>query len=249
VWVSTIAGAPLANWTARLEDVAPDGEVSLVTGGVLNATQARSRTDPGRLVTGERYLLEWDLHFSTWIWRPGHRIRLALSNAQFPMIWPTPFAMTSVVMPEESFVVLPLVPGTSAYPPPVLPAPEMRRHRTDVTRHEAAPAVERSGYEPGTGVTTFEWANNSAWSIGPVRYDYSERELYRTTDSAPAHSSFLGVASHRIRPRDRDFTLKTTIEIVSDSAAFHVVVTRELSDRGRRMRRKTWREVLPREFH
>ena len=52
------------------------GKVSLVTGGALNgAEKARS----------------FDLHFTTWRFPPGHRIRLALSNGAFPMLWPAPW--------------------------------------------------------------------------------------------------------------------------------------------------------------
>src|SRR5690606_1401295 len=163
VRINTIAGAPLANWTARLEDVAPNGEVALVAGGVLNATQHRSRTAPERLVPGRRYTLHWDLHFTTWTYRPGHRIRLALSNAQFPMLWPTPYPMESAVELAGSYLVLPVAPGRSAYPAPVLPVPEPRRYRSDVTDRDAPPAVERTSYEPRTGVTSFEWSSYANW--------------------------------------------------------------------------------------
>ncbi|MBK9690874.1 MAG: CocE/NonD family hydrolase [Gemmatimonadetes bacterium] len=250
VVLRTIAGAPLANWTARLEDVAPDGEVSLVAGGALNATQRDDPAAPTRLVPGQSYTLAWDLHLSTWTFRPGHRVRLAVSNAQFPMLWPTPYPMTSVVEPTGSFVVLPLVPAASPYPAPALPVPEPRRHRPDVTHHDDPfPAVERASYDPRSGMTTFEWKSGAAWSIGAVRYDYTEAETYRTTDSAPARSSFLGVASHRVRPPGREFTLTTTIDVTSDSAAFHVTVTRELARPGQRTRVRRWRESLPREWH
>jgi predicted acyl esterase len=249
VRIRAAVSAPLANWTARLEDVAPDGEVSLVAGGVLNATQTRSAVEPARLTPDSSYTLGWELHFSTWTWRPGHRIRLALANAQFPMIWPTPYSMRSVVGLAESFVVLPLVPAASAYPPPVLPPSEPRRYRADVRDHPAPPPVERTSYEPRTGQTTFVWSTSGAWSIGSVRYDYSEREEYGTSDAAPARSSFLGVEWHRIRPPGRDLRLETTIDIRSDSTKIHVTVTRRLLSRGRLVRVRQWRESIPRDFH
>jgi hypothetical protein len=119
-----------------------------------------------------------------------------------------------------------------------------------VTHHDDPfPAVERASYDPRSGMTTFEWKSGAAWSIGAVRYDYTEAETYRTTDSAPARSSFLGVASHRVRPPGREFTLTTTIDVTSDSAAFHVTVTRELARPGQRTRVRRWRESLPREWH
>ena len=106
------AGAPLATWTARLEDIFPDGSVALVAGGLLNGTQARSSENPERMRPGEAYDLTIPLHFTTWTYRPGHRMRVSVSNAQFPMIWPTPYPMTSVVhlATAKSVLEVPVIP-------------------------------------------------------------------------------------------------------------------------------------------
>ena len=37
----------------------------------------------------------------TWTIMPGHRIRLAVSDALFPMIWPTPHAMMTKLFVGE----------------------------------------------------------------------------------------------------------------------------------------------------
>jgi len=249
VRISVVPGAPLADWTARLEDVGPDGEVALVAGGVLNGTESQSTSSPERLVPGRTYQLAWSLHFTTWVFQPGHRIRLALSNAQFPMIWPTPYPMMSTVMPSGSSVTLPEVPMASAYAAPSLPSPEPRRSRPDVREIANDPLVERTTYEPLSGVTTMEWYNRSAWWIGKVRYDNTEREAYRTRDGDPSRSGFLGIETHRIRPPGRDLFLETTMDIQSDSLAFHVRFTRRLSAGGKLVREKQWVESVPRQFH
>lgn len=244
-------GAPLATWTARLEDVAPDGSVSLVAGAVLNATQFRSTTRPELLEPGRVYDLGWDMHFTSWTFRPGHRIRLALSNAQFPMIWPTPYPMVSriVLGSLASSIEIPVVPEQSAYPPPTLPAPEGRRERPDVRDLKSPGAIEEITYDQLAGTTQMVFGNAASWTSGPVRYDYAERQTYRTTDRDPSRSSFLGVEFHRIRPPGRDFRLETTIDIQSDSSAIRVVVTRVLQSGGKEIRRKVWREAVPRTWH
>jgi hypothetical protein len=244
-------GAPLANWTARLEDVAPDGAVSLVAGAVLNGTQHRSTTEPERLEPGRIYDLAWDMHFTSWIFHPGHRIRLAVSNAQFPMIWPTPYPMMSRVLlgSLSSSVELPLAPGESAYPPPRLPPPEPRRERADVKDLKSPGATEQITHDQLAGTTEMRFGNAASWTIGAVRYDYSERQNYRTSDRDPSRSSFLGAEYHRIRPPGRDLRLETTIDILSDSTAFHVTVTRVLQEGGKLVRRKVWRESVERDWH
>ena len=37
------------------------------------------------------------MHFTSWVFPKGHRIRVAVNNAQWPMIWPTPYPMTTTL--------------------------------------------------------------------------------------------------------------------------------------------------------
>jgi len=50
------ASAPIADWTVRLEDVGPDGEVALVTGGQVSGAQRASRLAPTRSRPARRRL-------------------------------------------------------------------------------------------------------------------------------------------------------------------------------------------------
>jgi predicted acyl esterase len=127
------ADAPLAHWVARLEDVQPDGSVSLVTGRLLNGSQRRSRLEPELLEPGEIYDLELDLHFTTWTFKAGHRVRLAVSNSLFPMIWPTPHPMTTElhVGVEGTRMELPVIPPAKRTEPAFLP-PEPREELAEV---------------------------------------------------------------------------------------------------------------------
>jgi len=245
------ATAPLANWTARLEDVAPDGPVSLVTGAVINGTQRKSTLSPQRLEPGRVYDLEIPLHFTTWTFQPGHRIRLAVSNAQFPMIWPTPYPMTTALRlgTGATRLELPVVTGDPG-PPPDLPVPAPREHRPDArTLAGAPPTVSRVILDQLGRTTAVELSTGDRFTIGPRRYDNREREYYQTNEVDPADSRFLGEESHRIQLPSGRVTLKTTIDIRSDSAAFHVTVTRRIYRDDRLVRERSWKESIPREFH
>ncbi|KAI8801313.1 Alpha/Beta hydrolase protein [Cladochytrium replicatum] len=103
-----------ANWVIRLEDVASDGSVSLITGGVHNSAQ-RFRNAGGDLSAvfplGTFHTIKVELHFTTWTLRKGHRIRVAVANAGFRMIWPSANKMVATIVEghEESFVEIPFV--------------------------------------------------------------------------------------------------------------------------------------------
>ena len=87
--------APLANWFARLSDVAPDGTVTQITGAGINGAQRESMTEPRDLSPGKIYPLDIEMHLASWVFPKGHRIRVAISNALWPMILPTPYTMTT----------------------------------------------------------------------------------------------------------------------------------------------------------
>ena len=75
------ASAPLANWFARLSDVAPDGTVTQITGAGLNGAQRESMTNPRDLEPGRFYPLDIEMHLTSWVFPKGHRIRVAISNS------------------------------------------------------------------------------------------------------------------------------------------------------------------------
>lgn len=99
--------APRGQVVARLCDVAPDGASTLVTRGVLNLSSrhGRDRVVPWEPDAVEDVGLELDAvgHAVP----PGHRLRLALSSAYWPWVWPQPDAATLRVDPAGSALHLP----------------------------------------------------------------------------------------------------------------------------------------------
>jgi hypothetical protein len=244
--------APMAHFVARLEDVHPDGRVSLVTGGLLNASQRKDPLRPEPLVPGEPADLEFDLHFTTWTYRPGHRIRLAVTNAQFPMIWPTPHPMTMTLLTggATSWLALPVVPQAARAAPGLLP-PEPREERPDARYLECEdwPAGRRELVRDLTrGETRYEWSSACEWEIGPRRYRSTERNAYRTSDQRPAESSFRGDESHLILMPGRALELRSVLEVRSDATSFLVTFTRRLLENDALVRERQWAETIPRAF-
>ena len=93
---------------ARLGDVGRDGETTLVTYGVLNLTHRESHAHPEPLEPGLRYRVRVQLNDVAHAFPQGHRIRLALSNAWWPTIWPSPEPVTLTLVTSASSLVLPI---------------------------------------------------------------------------------------------------------------------------------------------
>ena len=142
------ATAPLADWFARLSDVAPDGTVTQITGAGINGAQRESMTEPRDLEPGKVYPLDIEMHLTSWVFPKGHRIRVAISNALWPMVLPTPYAMTTSLElggNDGSRLVLPVVPVHGAAPPAFQP-PQPSDERSDM--HSTARSFPASGRQP-----------------------------------------------------------------------------------------------------
>jgi len=244
------ASAPLANWTLRLEDVGPDGRVTLVTGAAANGSQLGSRLAPRRHSPGRAERLAVDLHFTTWTFRPGHRIRLAVANAQFPMLWPTPFPMvTTVSTGADALLRLPVVPADVGYPAD-LPAPEPRAEPPDAAELDSMPPGGRSvAQDPKTGATSVELRSVSGYRIGEEQVEEIETDTWRVGRDRPAEADFAGTESHRIQLPGRIVQLQTLMEIRSDSAYIRARFVREVSQNGSSVRRRVWTDSIPRLWH
>jgi hypothetical protein len=88
--VRVASDRPQANIAVRLCDVHPDGASELISYGVLNLTHRNSHEFPEALVPGEIVSARVVLDQCAYRVPAGHRLRVAVSNAYWPMIWPSP---------------------------------------------------------------------------------------------------------------------------------------------------------------
>ncbi|MFD6414764.1 CocE/NonD family hydrolase [Streptomyces sp. NPDC060194] len=108
--------APRGHVIARLCEVAPDGSSTLVTRGVLNLTARNGRDRVDLWEPGATEDVTFELNGVGHAFAPGHRIRLALSSAYWPWIWPSPEGAGWSVDPAAGSLDLPMrdpVPGES----------------------------------------------------------------------------------------------------------------------------------------
>jgi predicted acyl esterase len=123
VTLDVASDRPVANLAVRLCDVHPSGESLRVSYGVLNLTHRDGHEKPAPLAIGERYRVRIQLNDAGSVFPAGHRVRLALSTAYWPMIWPSAEKATLRIL--SGTLDLPVRPpqATDARLSP-LPAPE-----------------------------------------------------------------------------------------------------------------------------
>ena len=242
------ATAPLANWIVRLCDVAPDGAVTLVTGGALSAAQRDSAVSPRPLVPFRPYVLHVPLHFTSWIFPSGHRIRVAVSNALWPMLWPTPFAMDTTLAVGDggaSSISLPM-PGAlrPAHFPAVTEKPQIPRGVGG--SDEGFPGIYTITRDVLHRATRIVWSGRGSQHFPWGVEDTTEKLVYEQSDCCAAVSSVHGDAATVVRLRARTLAWHVILDLRSDASNFRYRFTRELLRDGTRIRNRTWLAAIPR---
>lgn len=123
------ASEPVAQLAVKLCDVAPDGASLLVVRGVLNLTHRESHEHPTALIPGTVYPVTVELSSISHVFTGGHRVRLSIAGADWPLVWPPPRrAVLSLYhdVAHPSQLVLPVIPSRHpALPIPVFGPPEV----------------------------------------------------------------------------------------------------------------------------
>ena len=88
------ADTPQGQIAVRLTHVHPDGARTRITYGLLNLTHRDGHETPRPLVPGETVEVIVTLDHIAYRVPAGHRIGIAVSTAYWPLIWPSPEAVT-----------------------------------------------------------------------------------------------------------------------------------------------------------
>jgi uncharacterized protein len=244
------SSAPQADWFVRLSDVAPDGTVTEVTGAGLNGAQRESASDPKDLVPNQTYSFDIEMHLATWNFPKGHRIRLAVSNALWPMVWPTPYAMTTTLQlggDNGSRVTLPLVPP-SMYAAPQFSPPQPSEQRSDIQSLGFPwPGDWKTERDEVNATTKVTWAGKSEEHYPWGNETDSERITYLVDDNHPETSSAEGEAEIVMKLKEQTLTWQGHLSLTSDAQNFHYKYTRQLLKNGQPLRQKSWEDTIPRD--
>ena len=112
--------APGAKLVVRINEVTPDGKSWSVSYGILNLTHRGGHEDPQPLKPGHPYEVEVGCYFTAHRFKKGNRIRVALSESLWPLVWPSPEPVTLAVTTGASRISLPVRPVESnAYTLPI----------------------------------------------------------------------------------------------------------------------------------
>ena len=244
------ATAPLVDWFARLSDVAPDGAVTQITGAGLNGAQRESMSEPRDLEPRKVYPLDIKMHLTSWVFPKGHRIRVAISNALWPMVLPTPYPMTTSLElggHSGSRLVLPVVPVHGAVPP-VFQPPQPSEQRSDIhSTGELFPGEWTTTRDEVNRKTTVDWHGKTETTYPWGKETDYESLVYDADDAHPEISAVQGEAKSVFELKGRVLTWQGHLSVTTDQKNFYYKYTRELLKDGQMLKQKNWQETIPRD--
>ena len=249
------ADAIRANWVVRLSDIAPDGQVTQVVGAAFNGTHRNSARSPEDIVPGDKFPLEIELHFTSWTFNKGHRIRIAVSNSQWPMLWPSAFPVNTTLDiggQVGAQIELPVI-TKSRYQAPIFKEPVFSpsldgyevMDSGNVTGYAAIEAIQRDELTgEAVGIATNQGVKKYPWGV-----EYFEEEIeQRTRDDDPANSIVVGRYKVTQELSDRVLTFEQNVEFKSDPENFKLKFHRWILVDGEKQRERIWEEAIPRDF-
>ena len=257
VLMNVSADAPRANWFVRLSDVAPSGRVTLVTGRGFNGTHRESAREPKDLVPGESFPLDIRMLFTSWVFQPGHRIRLSISNSQWPMFWPTAYPLTTTLQlggEQAAQLVLPVLaptdePGPQFLPPVDYPgAPGFAAIETASATASGYGEISAVNRNPQTGEVVIKATSGGASQYPWGKDSYQETIEHRTFDEHPENTAMIGTHVITMEVDDRTLLFEGGLDFRSDRENFYYEYFRRLSENGEIIREKKWTETIPRDF-
>jgi putative CocE/NonD family hydrolase len=249
------ADATRANWVVRVSDVAPDGQVTQVAGAAFNGTHRNSAREPEDIVPNEVFPLEIQMHLTSWVFPAGHRIRVAVSNSMWPMLWPshTPFTSTLAIGGDSGArVELPVIPPGEERAPdfkdPVA-GPTLEGFETlDAGNSTGYAAITEIHTDPDTG-EAYGFATNTGATRYPWGIERFEEEIeHRTSDENPANTSVIGRYALTQELEDRTLRFEQEVSFTSDVENFYLRFDRKVLVDGELYGENVWDEAIPRDF-
>jgi hypothetical protein len=222
--------------------VARDGTSYLISRGFLNGTHRRSHTNPEALVPGEVYEIAVELMCIGYKFEPGHRIRIVVTNADFPVLWPSPYAMTTVLYTggdRPSYVELPVLPKL-AYRAASLPVFPEEPAGEEMTK--AGPEAEEKSW-----LRTIHDAENGVQTT-VVNLPWGGKITCRVEDDDPASASLKTACSNEEKTGIRRVEVRSDGELRSTAGEFILDITCTLLDDGKVVRTRQWKDKVRREL-
>jgi hypothetical protein len=200
-------------------------------------------------VPGKVFEATLRLNDAAYAFLPGHRIRLALSTAYWPVAWPPAWRFTLTLHTRGSRLLLPVRPPRGE-DERLRPFEEPERARAVTTELQRA---DSESVSPGHLASSSIGYRRRPWRTGRltriedtrIEHGHSVVEEFSIADS-DALSATAEVLHDAVFRRDSWSTrVRTRTRMLADSSDFHLEAELETFESGRRVYHRTWSVSVP----
>jgi putative CocE/NonD family hydrolase len=217
---------PVAKLVVRLNEVTPEGKSWSVSYGVLNLTHRDGHETPIALVPGHHYEVEVPCYFTAHRFKKGNRIRVAITESIWPLLWPSPRPVTLEITAGASRMTLPVRPNDGARETMPIAVLRDRIRR----RVEASPAernnhiVAQTGPDAEGRVTLHKQLRDPPETLADIGTTMSGgSDWYMSIKEGDPNSSIWKLEwFSRLKRNEWDTSLRSTLELSSTAEEFRI---------------------------
>jgi len=252
--VELASDRPVAQIAVRLCDVSLDGASRRVSYGVLNLTHRDGHAEPVALTPGAFVRVRVKLNDCGYVFVPGRRLRLAVSTAYWPLIWPAP-ARATLRLRLPATLTLPVRAAPADEPAPAF-APRETAADAPKTMLGQGRVERRVGFDLARGVSTYETiAEGGLFGEGAYRFDEIDtsvsHDLKRSFVIAaddPLSARYLLDQSYEMGREGWRIRIETRVAMQATATHFLIEGTLAAYENGALARMREFAEEIARDF-
>lgn len=232
---------PIANVFVRLCEVRPDGKSWLVTWAALNLTRRGSMSDPKPLEPGRTYAIPLDLRTIAHRFSAGSRIRLAISESFWPMLWPSPVTPTLTLPTGVSTLTLPVR------------TPEATRASFSIQQGNDASPPESNGLKAiliDGRVILSSTTEPTPYPVAGAGTELSSggEEACEIIPGRPLSARWSQKTRSTWKRGDWDCAVEASYDLTASATSFHLVETLRATSAGEEIFTRTHTADIPRDL-
>jgi putative CocE/NonD family hydrolase len=242
---------PIAQIAVRINEVTPAGISWNVSYGILNLTHREGHENPTPLEPGTEYEIGVPCFFVTHRFKKGNRIRVAVSESLWPMVWPSPYPVALNIVSGESRVLLPVRTPEAIERPISIPvirnAVEERDAKDPKIRNTK---ITHSGPNADGVVTIRKELPQPARTIPDIGTTVSGESVWdRSIREGDPNSSVWSVEwTHEFKREAWDVKTRSTVELTSTATHFRVRESVRAWEDDKQVYERTWDQRIKRDM-
>jgi hypothetical protein len=244
------ADRPAALVAVTLSEVLPDGAATRFSYGLLNLTHRFGHERLEAVVPGERMKVSIKLNDCAQRLSRGSRLRLAISTAYWPIVWPSPEPVTLSVMTGESNLELPVRPrrAEDRKLPRFLPAENAPELAVIELRPDESHVLVTEDLKAGT-LTTERYNDEGLTHIVPWNWDYGQSARRTYTIRADEPTSAMAAMEWKKEFGRGDFRIRieARTRMRASREHFHLTATLDAFEGEARVFSREWDSLIPRD--